>query len=93
MGLTNKKLLNDYNTLIIVKSCNIKYKKPAKFEDVLTINSRLILISKVSFTMEQIIKRDNETISDAEVVLVTVNNQGKPVKIPEVLLKSFEKII
>ena len=93
LGLTNKKLLNDYNTLIIVKSCNIKYKKPAKFEDVLTINSRLILISKVSFTMEQIIKRDNETISDAEVGLVTVNNQGKPVKIPEVLLKSFEKII
>ena len=93
LGLTNKKLLNDYNTLIIVKSCNIKYKKPAKFEDVLTINSRLKLISKVSFTMIQIIKRDSEIISDAEVVLVTVNNLGKPVRIPEVLLKSFKKII
>ena len=92
-GLTNKKLLNDYNTLIIVKSCNIKYKKPAKFEDVLTINSRLKLISKVSFTMVQIIKRDSEIISDAEIVLVTVNNLGKPVRIPEVLLKSFKKII
>ena len=93
LGLTNKKLLNDYNTLIIVKSCNIKYKKPAKFEDVLTINSRLKLISKVSFTMVQIIKRDSEIISDAEIVLVTVNNLGKPVRIPEVLLKSFKKII
>jgi len=93
LGLTNKKLLNNYNTLIIVKSCNIKYKKPAKFEDVLTINSRLKLVSKVSFTMEQIIKRDIEIISDAEVVLVTVNNQGKPVRIPDVLLKSFKKII
>ena len=93
LGLNNKKLLTDHNTLILVKSCNIKYKKPAKFEDVITINSRLILISKVSFTMEQIIKRDNEIISNAEVVLVTVNNQGKPVKIPEILLKSFEKII
>ena len=93
LGLTNKKLLTDNNTLIIVKSCNIKYKKPARFEDVLTINSKLILISKVSFTMEQIIKRDNELISEAEVVLVTVSNQGKLVKIPEILLKSFEKII
>ena len=93
LGLTNKKLLNDYNTLIIVKSCNIKYKKPAKFEDVLTINSRLKLVSKVSFTMEQIIKRDTEIISDAEVVLVTVNNLGKPVRIPDVLLKLFKKII
>ena len=93
LGLTNKKLLNNYNTLIIVKSCNIKYKKPAKFEDVLTINSRLKLVSKVSFTMEQIIKRDTEIISDAEVVLVTVNNLGKPVRIPDVLLKLFKKII
>ena len=93
LGLTNKKLLNDYNTLIIVKSCNIKYKKPAKFEDVLTINSKIKSMLKVSFIMEQIIKRDNEIISEAEVVLVTVNNRGKPVKIPEVLLKSFEKII
>ena len=93
IGLSNKSLLENHKILIIVKSCNIKYKKPARFEDVLTINSRLILISKVSFTMEQIIKRDNELISEAEVVLVTVNNQGKLVKIPEILLKSFEKII
>ena len=93
LGYTNSSILERFGVLLIVKSCNIEYKKPARFEDVLTINSRLILISKVSFTMEQIIKRDNETISDAEVVLVTVNNQGKPVKIPEVLLKSFEKII
>ena len=92
-GLTNKKLLNDHNTLIIVKSCNIKYKKPARFEDVLTINSKIKSMLKVSFIMEQIIKRDNEIISEAEVVLVTVNNRGKPIKIPEVLLKSFEKII
>ena len=91
--LSNKILLDKYETLIIVKSCHIEYKKPAKFEDVLTINSRLILISKVSFTMEQIIKRDIEIISDAEVVLVTVNNLGKPVRIPDVLLKSFKKII
>ena len=93
LGLTNKKLLTDHNALIIVKSCNIKYKKPARFEDVLTINSKIKSMLKVSFIMEQIIKRDNEIISEAEVVLVTVNNRGKPVKIPEVLLKSFEKII
>ena len=93
LGLTNKKLLTDHNALIIVKSCNIKYKKPARFEDVLTINSKIKSMLKVSFIMEQIIKRDNEIISEAEVVLVTVNNRGKPVKIPEVLLKSFETII
>ena len=29
-GMSNNKLLNDYNTLIIVKSCNLEYKKKSK---------------------------------------------------------------
>ena len=40
-GLSNKKLLKEYDTLIIVKSCNIQYKKPAKLEDELEIDSKI----------------------------------------------------
>ena len=87
IGLTNKKLLNDYGVIIIVKSCKIDYKKPAKFEDSLEIISKIKTISKSSFTMDQIIKRKDEIISESEIVLVTVNAQGKPIRIPDVLNK------
>ena len=87
IGLTNKKLLNDYGTIIIVKSCKIDYKKPAKFEDSLEIISKIKTISKSSFTMDQIIKRKDEIISESEIVLVTVNAEGKPIRIPDVLNK------
>tara|TARA_B100001750_G_scaffold45270_1_gene33579 strand:+ start:165 stop:560 length:396 start_codon:yes stop_codon:yes gene_type:complete len=87
IGLTNKKLLSDHGTIIIVKSCNIDYKKPAKFEDSLEIISKIKTISKSSFTMDQIIKRKDEIISESEIVLVTVNAEGKPIKIPDVLNK------
>jgi acyl-CoA thioesterase FadM len=40
--------------------------------------------------MLQIIKRQEETISEAEVQLVTVNKDGKPIKIPEILEKLFD---
>ena len=40
--------------------------------------------------MSQIIKRNEEIISEAEVQLVTVNDEGRPIKIPEVLLKLFD---
>ena len=33
IGLTNKKLLDENEIIILVKSCNIQYKKPVKFED------------------------------------------------------------
>ena len=87
LGLTNTKLQKDYGTLIIVKSCNIEYKKPARFEDELEIISSVLTKTKTSFTMKQIIKKDEETISEADVQLVTVNKEGKPVKIPEILQK------
>ena len=87
LGLTNTKLLKDYGSLIIVKSCNIEYKKPARFEDELEIITSVLTKTKTSFTMKQIIKKDEETISEADVKLVTVNKKGKPVKIPEILEK------
>ena len=90
LGLSNSILQKDYGTLIIVKSCNIKYKKPAKFEDELEIMSSVISKTRTSFSMLQIIKRQEETISEAEVQLVTVNKDGKPIKIPEILEKLFD---
>ena len=84
-GLTNIKLQKDYGALIIVKSCNIEYKKPAKFEDELEIISSILSKTRTSFTMLQIIKKNEEIISEATVQLVTVNKEGKPIKIPEIL--------
>ena len=85
LGLTNTKLQKDYGTLIIVKSCNIEYKKPARLEDELNITSSVLSKTKTSFTMLQIIKKNEEIISEATVQLVTVNKESKPIKIPEIL--------
>ena len=85
LGLTNTKLQKDNGSLIIVKSCNIDYKKPAKFEDELEIISSILSKTKTSFTMLQIIKKNVEIISEAQIKLVTVNQNGKPVKLPKIL--------
>ena len=85
LGLTNTNLQKDHDTLIIVKSCNIEYKKPAKFEDELEIISSILSKTKTSFTMLQLIKKNEEIISEATVQLVTVNKEGKPIKMPEIL--------
>ena len=85
LGLTNTNLQKDHDSLIIVKSCNIEYKKPAKFEDELDIISSILSKTKTSFTMLQLIKKNEEIISEATVQLVTVNKEGKPIKIPEIL--------
>ena len=90
IGLSNKKLLKENGILIIVKSCKIEYKKPAKLEDQLEIKSSIISTSKTSFKMKQKAYKDQELITDCEIHLVIVDKKGKPTKIPNLLKKKLE---
>ena len=93
IGLSNTKIKNDFGALIIVKSCNIEYKKSAYLEDNLIIKSFISSLSKTSFVMDQSIYRDDLLIVDAKIHLVFVNKIGKPTKIPEIVLNNFEPYI
>ena len=90
IGFSNKKVKEKFNSLIIVKSCNIEYKKPANLEDELSVRSFVKSITKTSFFMNQIITKTDETIVEAQVHLVFVNDQGKPVKIPDEIYSKFK---
>ncbi len=90
LGYTNSSILERFGVLLIVKSCNIEYKKPARFEDTLEIISEIKSFTKTSFLMKQSILRNNKIISDAEIHLVSVDKNGKPSKIPEDLKKKLE---
>ena len=89
-GFSNKKVKNDFGALIIVKSCNIDYKKPAYLEDELNIRSFIKSITKTSFSMNQFITKKKETIVEAKVHLVFTNAEGKPIKIPDTLFHNFK---
>ena len=90
IGYSNKMLQNRFNSLIIVKSCNTEYKKSARLEDELLVRSFVKSITKTSFFMNQIITKDEETIVEAQVHLVFVSNEGKPVKIPDEIYSKFK---
>ena len=90
IGLSNKKIKDDFGALIIVKSCNVDYKKSAHLEDELSVRSFVKSITKTSFFMTQIITRKNDIIVEAKVHLVFVNNLGKPVKIPNIIFENFK---
>ena len=90
IGLSNTKIKNDFGALIIVKSCNIEYKKSAHLEDNLKIKSFVNSTSKTSFFMHQSIFKDEELIVEAKILLVFIDEKFKPVKIPEKILLEFK---
>ena len=90
IGYSNNKIQEEFKSLIIVKSCNIEYKKSAYLEDELTIRSFVKSITKTSFFMNQIITKNNELIVEAQIHLVFVNKDGKPIKLPDQIYSKFK---
>ena len=89
IGLSNLQVKEQFGALIIVKSCNIEYKKPAHLEDELSIRSFIKSISKASFFMNQFITKNQVSIIEAKVHLVFVNEKGKPIKLPDLIFDNF----
>ena len=89
IGLSNLQIKDKFGAQIIVKSCNIEYKKSAKLEDELKIRSFIKSVSKTSFHMNQIITNGETTIVEAQVHLVFVNENNKPVKVPDIIFDNF----
>ena len=90
LGFSNKGLLENHGILLIVKSCNIQYKQPAQLEDLLEISSEATSFTKTSILMKQLIIKNKDIISEAEVHLVAVDKKGKPTKIPDQLKRKLE---
>ena len=90
IGLSNLQIKEKFGALIIVKSCNIEYKKSAHLEDELSIRSFVKSITKTSFFMNQFITKDEFSIVETQVHLVFVNEKGKPIKVPDIIFKNFK---
>jgi len=90
LGFNNKKIKQEFGSLIVVKSCNIEYKISAHLEDELSIRSFIKSITKTSFFMNQFITRGEDLIAEAKMHLVFVNKEGKPIRIPDSLFQDFK---
>ena len=90
IGLSNLQIKEKFGALIIVKSCNIEYKKSAHLEDQLSIRSFVKSVTKTSFFMNQFITNDETPIVEAQVHLVFINEKGKPVKVPDIIFDNFK---
>jgi len=90
IGLSNLQIKEKFGSLIIVKSCNIEYKKSAHLEDQLNIRSFVKSVTKTSFVMNQFITIDEISIVEAQIHLVFVNEKGKPIKVPDIIFNNLK---
>ena len=91
LGFNHKNLFNKYNFYFVVKSCSIEYLKPAYFEDILELKTKILNISNVKIEFNQTIFRTNILLIDSKVTIVSVGKYGKILKMPNELLEILKQ--
>jgi acyl-CoA thioester hydrolase len=72
-----------------VRSMALDFLKPAKIDDVVTIETRVIEALGASVSLAQIARRGAETLVEARVRVVFVTRDGKPARLPADLRARF----
>lgn len=72
-----------------VRKCNVTYRSPARYGDVISCDAVLSKITAAQLFFEQKIfhKESGRLLVEADVVLVSLSNDFKPAEIPEDLRK------
>lgn len=92
MGFENSAIREETGTIIVVKKIEAEYLSPARLDDSLIVQSRLLSIKNTSFVMEQKVVKSGGDIFVMTVLLVFIDDQqGRPAKIPETVKAKFLK--
>lgn len=92
-GINQSELMRKEKVGFVVRRCEADFLKPAMLDDLLTIETRLLDISKVSVHMQQTIKRDSEILVKLNVKLAIVGANGKLARLPDFVKKAMLTVL
>ncbi len=93
LGYSYKELEENFNVMLPVYELNIKYKNPALYDDVLTLETIVAKEPTIRVDFQhEIFNQNNLKILDATVTLVFVNKlTRKPCKAPSFFIDAYKK--
>ena len=97
LGVELSQLREATGLLFVLREGDVRYRKPARLDDTLIVETALLELGAASLLARQIIRRRDGTAAEEELVrfnaqLACTNRAGKPVRIPRAIrekLKAF----
>ena len=75
----------------VVRKMDCEFIRPAKFDDVLDVETRLTEVSGARFELAQLVKRGEAVLFSATVTVAIIGKDGRPQRIPAALAGKFSR--
>lgn len=93
LGIDQSQLKNERNIMFVVHKMNIKFRKPARFNDELLIKTRCIKVRSSSLILDQLIENSNISLIEAKVEIACIDEIFfKPTLIPKKIKELMETL-
>jgi acyl-CoA thioester hydrolase len=83
LGIDQIKMRNEEEAIFVVTKIKADYLSPAHFDDILTVDTRIKVVSPVRAYFYQNIFREEKVIFRSEVCVTCTSNSGKVLRLPE----------
>ncbi len=86
--------LENKGILFLVARAEIEYLSPCRYDDILLLDTQIAEISGATMTFKHTIRREGseKELVRGTVVLASVGEDGRPIRIPEELKKAFGRV-
>lgn len=90
-GLSYREIEEKHGIILPVVEVFVKYKAPAKYDDLLTIKTSLSEVKSFKITFSYEIYRDQELLCEGKTIHVSINREGKIVRLSDKILTLLKK--
>jgi len=82
LGIDQGDLKRQAGIVFAVRRVEADYLSPARFDDLLTVETRLLDLTAARIVLDQAVLRGDERLFQATVTLVALTDAGRPARIP-----------
>ncbi len=90
LGFDQGRLKRDEGIVFAVRRVEADYLAPARFDDLLEVETEVAGVSAARIVLTQRVRRDGVLLFDAAVTLVVLTEAGRPARLPASLRRAAE---
>jgi acyl-CoA thioester hydrolase len=85
LGFAHSRIAEETGVVFTVRRCSADYRAAARLDDALNVDTRVMTIGAATLSLDQQIRRGDETIVALDVLVACVGRDGRPRRVPPAL--------
>jgi len=92
LGVSHADMMTRDGLVLVVRRCAIEYLRPARLDDMLTVETEVEKLGGASIDLVQRVLRGGEVLTELKVLVVCIGKDGRPARIPDYVRGALPRI-